>query len=432
MLLRLSCLLCLLSFAFVTEVRAQSAFTGSEAQFYAPPSPLPAGNPGTILRWQRFDASILLSTIHFGVDAIRVMYLSKDAQDAPIAVTGSILVPKLPYFEGILPKTRPVVGLASGTQGMGDQCAASKGFATTTDYDILYARSALEKGWAVAVSDYQGLGTPGEHTYVVGLSLGKSVLDSVRALYNLDTLFDRDFFLPDLASVSRDAKVLVWGYSEGGNGASWANELRPTYAPELNHVATVAGGVPADIIRVGQAINRPNSLQNVAFGVLLAAGIGFDAAYPELKLKDKLNSDGLELYDSVRSTCVVEHVIANVLQSDITRFTKNGFNPLTDSTWRAKFSENSLGSKPPTVPTFLFHGIADEAVEFCQGIALAKKYCDAGVRLQWKWYPGDHLLPYVQAQAEELAFFEDRLAGKSFTPTPCSEIATHQALFNCQ
>ena len=31
---------------------------------------------------------------------------------------------------------------------------------------------AIARGWAVALTDYEGLGTPGQHTYVVGPSLG--------------------------------------------------------------------------------------------------------------------------------------------------------------------------------------------------------------------------------------------------------------------
>ena len=31
---------------------------------------------------------------------------------------------------------------------------------------------ALARGWALAITDYQGLGTPGDHTYMVGRALG--------------------------------------------------------------------------------------------------------------------------------------------------------------------------------------------------------------------------------------------------------------------
>ncbi len=427
MLGRLTFLVVLL-WAFSAPAFAQSsAFTGSEAQFYTPPKTLPAGPAGTLIRWQRFDASILLSTVGFGVDAIRVMYVTEDATLNRVAVTGALLVPKFFYFEGIFPKTRPVVALASGTQGMGDQCAPSKGFANSGNYDILYARAALEKGWAVALSDYQGLGTPGEHHYVVGLSLGKAVLDSVRALYNLDAIFDRDFFLPDLASVASDAKVLLWGYSEGGNGAAWANELNQSYpssGAKLNVIGAAAGGIPADIIKVGEAINNPNSLQNVAFGVLIGAGIGFDAAY-SLALKSKLNTEGLKLYEQVRTTCVVENVLRNILKSDITKYTIGGFNPLKDTMWRGYFQANSLGKAKPVVPTFLFHGKVDEAVEYCQGLQLAKTYCNANQSLnkvQWTAYDGDHLLPFLQALDAEKQFLQDRVDGKPFVGTPCAQI----------
>ena len=50
---------------------------------------------------------------------------------------------------------------------------------------MLFIKAALDRGWAVAVSDYEGLGTPGQHTYVVGRSEGRAVLDMARAAQRL-------------------------------------------------------------------------------------------------------------------------------------------------------------------------------------------------------------------------------------------------------
>lgn len=57
----------------------------------------------------------------------------------------------------------------------------------------------------MAIIDYEGLGTPGDHTYVVQLSEGRAVLDSARAAMNLGD-----------AGISDDAQVGIWGYSQGG------------------------------------------------------------------------------------------------------------------------------------------------------------------------------------------------------------------------
>ena len=44
----------------------------------------------------------------------------------------------------------------------------------------------LKAGYAVVRTDYEGLGTPGVHPYLVGRSEGRSVLDAVRAARALD------------------------------------------------------------------------------------------------------------------------------------------------------------------------------------------------------------------------------------------------------
>ncbi|UUU44488.1 lipase family protein [Streptomyces sp. NBC_00162] len=41
------------------------------------------------------------------------------------------------------------------------------------------------RGWAVVVTDYEGLGTPGVHTYTVGPSAGHAMLDAARAATRL-------------------------------------------------------------------------------------------------------------------------------------------------------------------------------------------------------------------------------------------------------
>ena len=43
----------------------------------------------------------------------------------------------------------------------------------------------LAHGYVVVATDYEGLGTPGVHAYLVGLSEARAVLDSVRAARNL-------------------------------------------------------------------------------------------------------------------------------------------------------------------------------------------------------------------------------------------------------
>lgn len=407
-------------------------FAGDEQSFYQLPAGTPTGDPGTVVRWQRYKPSAGLTLNSDGVIAYRMLYVSTGALGQRTLVSGSVLVPVRVYAP-----SRPILGFGTGTQGMADSCAASHGIQASSNYDIVYMRQTLDLGWTVAVSDYQGQGTKtdqnlggraDEHTYVVGTVLGKNVLDSVRAARQFNSQFDsdrqREYAIKFAISgnMSLSSKVVLWGYSEGGNSAAWAGELQPTYAPELKLVALAAGGIPADIAAVGTAINNRSSLQNVAFGVLIAAGIGYKAAYPELVLESRLTSAGLTLLANVKSQCLVDILLHNFGGHIIQDYTVGGFNMLQDGAWLARFEQNKLGAQPPKVPVFLYHAAADEGVEYNQGRQLARTYCAKGVRVNWNPYVGEHATGFVQGMGAAIDFLNNRLNGIPTNAIACNAI----------
>lgn len=80
--------------------------------FYDPPSPLPEGRDGDVIRSE--PAAFVLGpgqVLRVPVDTTRVMYRSTDTAGEPIAVTGTVLVPRWPR-----PGVRRLVGFAVGTQ----------------------------------------------------------------------------------------------------------------------------------------------------------------------------------------------------------------------------------------------------------------------------------------------------------------------------
>ena len=98
----------------------------------------------------------------------------------------------------------------------------------------------LAAGYAVMRTDYQGLGTPGVHPYLVGESEGRSVLDIIRAARDLDSSIGKRF--------------LIAGHSQGGQAALFAAGEANSWTPDLKlrgdrllrpRVAPVrAGGAP--------------------------------------------------------------------------------------------------------------------------------------------------------------------------------------------
>ena len=132
-----------------------------------------AARPGAVLRSRPVDIST-------GTDATarQLVYCSTGTRNQPIAVSGTVLVPSSPW-QG--PGPRPILSYGVGVHGLGRDAAPSYLMRLGTEAEIPLIAMALQRGWAVAVSDGEGLGMPGPHTYGAGLSGGHAMLDIVRA-----------------------------------------------------------------------------------------------------------------------------------------------------------------------------------------------------------------------------------------------------------
>ncbi|GHG32690.1 MULTISPECIES: lipase family protein [Amycolatopsis] len=356
--------------------------------FYVPPSPLPAGRPGDVIRWRPSNAG----PRHASVDAWQVMYLSTNALGQPDAVTGTVLVPKTADRA-----TAPIVAFAPGTHGPAFACTPSKMIDIGAFYEQPGLDDLLDAGYAVAVPDYEGYQPAPKTTYVVGRSEGPAVIDAVRAAQRLGA-----------AGLSTSAKVVFRGYSQGGGAAAWAGELQPSYAPELNLVGVAAGGVPADLVQVTLQLDG-----KFGFGVFAYALLGLDQAYPELQLDSFLSDNGrAKLAEMKQSACTFELLTTYANQKIADYTTGPGY---IKPAWVARLNENKLGGTPPRVPVFLYHATGDQLVQFAQADSLHKTYCAAGVQETWKTYDTDHITLVYTGNADVLAFVRDRIAGKPAT-----------------
>ena len=335
--------------------------------FYTPPSTLPATN-GDVVRSEPSAFHLdPLRTIPAPATVHRIMYRSTDAHGAPMAVTGAVLTPTKPWAGR---GQRPVVGYAVGTQGSGDQCAPSRQLAAGTEYEGGFLSGLLARGYGVAVTDYQGLGTPGVHTYVVRAATGHAVLDAVRAAQRLDVAG-----LPDAGPVA------LAGYSQGGGGSAAGAELEPAYAPELDLRGAYAGAVPAALDAVAR------SLDGGAFaGFMLYAINGLDAAYPELDMPTVLNDAGDAAFVATQGQCTVETVAnyAFVRSSSLTVSGESASALLEREPYRSVIAEQQIGIRSPVAPALVVHSTLDDVVPYAQGRAMARSWCAMGARVHFE------------------------------------------------
>lgn len=376
--------------------------TPDQDAFYTPPRPLPAGGPGTVIRSRpsTFTLDPVGRTPVPGVRSWQVLYRSEDARGRAIATSGTVLVPTTAWTG---PGPRPLVTYAVGTRGLGDPCAPSHTLAQGRDYEGPFVASALARGWAVAVTDYQGLGTPGTHTYTVGPAQGRAVLDAARAAQRLPG-----------TGLSPTGPVGIMGYSQGGGAAGWAGELAPTYAPGLRVAGIAAGGVPGDLIATANFVDG-----SAAVALALMAAVGFDTAYPDLRLESYLNGRGRDLIARARSLCLASVDGATTLVS--TAFTERSDyvtrDPLADQAWRTRLRSSRLGGTRPAAPVFQYHGLLDEIVPYGQAAATRDRWCARGAEVTFLTLPGEHVSGVVQGIPRAMDFLAARFAGAPVTST---------------
>jgi pimeloyl-ACP methyl ester carboxylesterase len=140
-------------------------------------------------------------------------------------------------------------------------------------------------------TDYEGLGTPGAHPYLIGRSEGRSTLDIVRAARQL--------------SPSLGRRVVISGHSQGGQAALWAAALAPRWTPELR----IRGTVPfAPANHLGEQSRSFPGLTGPGGGLtgLIALMIrGADTAYPDLHLRRALGARAKQLYPQTIRRCLL-------------------------------------------------------------------------------------------------------------------------------
>ncbi len=347
-------------------------------EFYTPPDPLPAGQPGDLIRSEP-SRLVLEPSGELGAyvaTGTRIMYRSTDARGNPTAVTGTYFEPDNPWpGEG----PRPLISFAVGTYGQGDQCAPSRlfnqgihfssGLDITFGYEEMFISTMVARGFAIVVTDYQGLGTPGVHTYTNRLAQGHAVLDAARAAKQLPN-----------TSLDPYGPVAFWGYSQGGGASASAAELAPSYAPELDVVGAYAGAPPADLV----------ALMPFADGSGLVGAVGYAlngaiAAYPEIepKVRDVLTIYGEDLLNKVKNQCVIETFLTFAFHRLQEYFTVDPFELMAHEPMKTLFEQQKLGRLRPQSPVFVDHNRFDPLVPYVPSRQMALDWCAQGADVEF-------------------------------------------------
>ena len=359
----------------------------AEEDLYALADDLQPGEPGDVIAVQEVEGLDVDGTV------LRVLYHSESIEGDDIAVSGIITVPSGDVPDG----GRPVLTWAHGTTGIADECAPSK---DPEANGIGLAGPFLERGMVFAATDYEGLGTPGRHPYIVGESEARGTLDIVRAARQLE---DR---------TGASDRVVVWGHSQGGHAALFANQIAEEWAPELDVVGTVAGAPPSQLSLIAAALR--NSPYRFYLGM---AAAGWAAAYPDADPSLVLTPLGLERLEVVDEGCSAELATA---WNDLPYADLVSADPATVEPWASLLVENDPGFVVGESPVLIIHGEADEQIPLVSSELLLERMCGIGQVVERRTYPDQsHAGVIGPSLPDMLEWIDARLSGAPDVPTSC-------------
>jgi acetyl esterase/lipase len=381
----------LLTFVLCLSVVFAACSTGPTTSDNAPTAVV-AGPPGSLVRRE-----VLLGAPD-GAAAYRILYRSTGLNNEPILVSGAIVIPAGPPPPG----GRPIVAWAHPTSGVEPQCAPS--LARSLFRQIQGLREMVERGYVVVATDYPGLGTPQTHPYLVGVSEGRAVLDSVRAARQI----------PEAGA---DSRFVVWGHSQGGQAALYTGLIAKDYAPELT-LAGVAAAAPAtDLVTLVNDDFNSVGGKNLTAMTLWSWARVYNAPIDRVVAPDAIpvvNRLAGECIESIFDILVRRRTERPLEQSFLTVQNLTALEP-----WRSLLASNTPGALPPGIPVFLAQGDADQLVRPAVTRAYMRQLCQAGSRVRMVVLPGvGHGFAGRDSAAGAVAWMADRFAA-AIPPTDC-------------
>jgi pimeloyl-ACP methyl ester carboxylesterase len=293
----------------------------------------PGAQPGDVLRLEGMAGA------PSGATAQRMLYVSTGLDGAPIAVSAVVIVPS-----GAAPQGRNIVAWAHPTTGVEALCAPSL---RVEVFDRIPGLQAiLAQGHIVVATDYPGLGTPGPHPYLVGVSEARAVLDSIRAVRRIP-------------AAQANPRFAVWGHSQGGHAALFTGQLAKTYAPDLVLVGVAAAAPATDL---GTLLR--DDMGTTVGKMLTAYSLWSWSRVYATPLDGAVMPDAMPAVSNVAAICLESR--AEILQATFdARPLASGFlqgKPFDNPPWRDVLAQNEPGKAAAGAPVFIAQGTIDQIV----------------------------------------------------------------------
>lgn len=360
--------------------------------FYAAPDGYEAAPPGTILKVRPVEVA-MFGRVRQRVDAWQLLYRTADLGGYPQASVTTVLRPRdaepvlLSYqcaIDGVASSCFPSYALRRG----------SRAFGAVPQFEFLLVLHALRRGWTISIPDHEGpdghWGSPQEP--------GFCTLDAIRAALSFEPL-----------ELNDSTPVALWGYSGGGLATSWAAEMAPEYAPEIELVGAALGSPVGD---PGSAFTRLNATLHAALPTLVVAGLR--RTYPELDrvIRQHVNEDGMRILDSVESMTTVR-AVTKLARHDLDHYIDV---PLADLLALPEIVQVFLDIQPgrtaPTAPLLVIQSVHDQIIAVDDVDGQVDRYIEAGAHVTYlRDRLSEHLSLHPIGAPLTLDWLSDRFAG---------------------
>ncbi|MGV9866306.1 lipase family protein [Rhodococcus koreensis] len=331
-----------------------------------------------------------------------ITYASENGNGDPIVVSGTVAIPAGTAPEG----GWPVISWAHGTTGTADTCAPSADTVDGPAHDYLGGVTAtldewVKEGYVVVRTDYEGMGTPGDHTYLNAASEVNAVTDIVRAARHLDD--------------SVGTKWFAVGHSQGGSAAVSASDQAVDRAPELELLGAISIAPGSGLSQSPAYIKSGNPAIAPALAFLPIMLIGSAAADPAIEPERLVTEAAAPLMTAGRRGCIAD-IRAAIPAVPVDQV----FRPDADlRTWTDYLAKQEPSNSTPRVPVLMVQGTADQLVIVPATDALVKELCGKGARIDYRKYEGaDHRATIAASLADSEAFTAALLDGRQ-TPQSC-------------
>jgi hypothetical protein len=326
--------------------------------------------------------------------SVSVRYASTSGIDgSPTEVTGVVFAPKGTPPEG----GWPIASIGHATTGVNSRCAPSTRIGLLGSLTTIIP--FLSNGYAVTMTDYQGLGTSEVHPYLEPTTAGYNSIDAVRAAREV---------LPESST-----DWVGYGVSQGGQAVWSANELSDDYGEGLRLLGTVSMSPATDLTGLVDEMQN-GTLTTAQIAALPSILTGIAAKHPELETSDYLHGV-LERRSDAFLTCVGENsALQSTLADSVVPADYAPVSPQAADRLRTWLAEYSIPKGPAPQPMFVGYGDQDQLVAPQWTIDAVRRGCAMGdvIELQVAANQGHGILNLGALPAQWL---DGRAAG---TPPP--------------